>query len=141
MECRNSGGAHTLVFTFSSDIVSGSARVESGEGNVLGTPIFAGNTMTVNLTGVLNAQMLKIELSNVTDVPAQVLPVTLVNMGVLIGDTTGNGSVNASDVNQTKSKSGQTVDASNVRADLNVNGQINDSDVSFVKSKSGNAIP
>jgi len=141
VECRSSGGAHTLVFTFSSDIVSGSARVESGEGNVLGTPSIAGNTMIVNLTGVLNAQMLRIELRDVTDVSAQVLPVTLINMGVLIGDTTGNGSVNASDVNQTKSKSGQTVDASNFRADLNINGQINGSDVSQVKLHVGSSVP
>ena len=58
--------------------------------------------MTVNLTGVLNAQMLTIELRDVTDVLARVLPVRLVKMGVLIGDTTGNKSVNASDVTQTK---------------------------------------
>ncbi len=36
VECRSSGGAYTLVFTFSSDIVSGSARVESGEGERFG---------------------------------------------------------------------------------------------------------
>jgi hypothetical protein len=62
-------------------------------------------------------------------------------MGVLIGDTTGNGSVNASDVSQTKSKSGQTVGSFNFRTDVNVSNSINSSDVSLVKSKSGTALP
>ena len=141
VECRSSGGAHTIVFTFSSDIVSGSARVESGEGNVLGTPIIAGNTMTVNLTGVLNAQTMRIELRDVTDVLANVLPVTLVNMGVLAGDTTGNKSVNASDVTQTKIQSGVPVTSSNFRQDVIANGVINASDVSLVKARSGSALP
>jgi uncharacterized delta-60 repeat protein len=52
VECRSSTGHHTLVFTFSTDVVSGSASVTSGIGNVSGNPIFADNTMTVNLTGV-----------------------------------------------------------------------------------------
>ncbi len=141
VECRSSGGAHTLVFTFSSEIVSGSARVESGEGDVLGTPIFAGNTMTVNLTGVLNAQTLTIELSNVTDVLAQVLPITLVNMGVLIGDTNGNKMVSASDVAQTKAQLGQLVTSANFPMDVNVNGTVNASDVSQVKARLGTGMP
>ena len=62
-------------------------------------------------------------------------------MGVLLGDTSGNGSVNASDVSLTKLKSGQPVDAANFREDVTANGSINASDVSSVKSKSGTALP
>ena len=62
-------------------------------------------------------------------------------MGVLLGDTSGNGSVNASDVSLTKLKSGQAIDASNFRADVTVNGSINASDVSSVKLKSGTGLP
>jgi hypothetical protein len=62
-------------------------------------------------------------------------------MGVLLGDTTGNGSVNASDVSLTKLKSGQAVDNSNFRNDITVNGSINATDVSSVKLKSGTALP
>ena len=62
-------------------------------------------------------------------------------MGVLLGDTTGNGIVSASDVSLTKLKSGQPVDSSNFRNDINVNGSINASDVSSVKLKSGTALP
>jgi hypothetical protein len=141
VECRSSGGAHTLVFTFSSEIVSGAARVESGEGNVLGTPTFAGNTMTVNLTGVLNAQMLRIELRDVTNVLAQVLPVTLVNMGVLIGDTSGDRFVNTGDALQTRNRSGQATDATNFRSDVNADGFVNSGDTTAVRARSGTALP
>jgi hypothetical protein len=45
-------------------------------------------------------------------------------MGVLIGDTTGNGIVNAGDVSQTKSHVDATVTSSNFREDVNANGLI-----------------
>ena len=63
-----------------------------------------------------------------------------VRMGVLSGDTTGDGHVNASDVAQTKSQSGQAVSAANFRQDVNSNGALNASDVSLVKLRSGTRI-
>ena len=62
-------------------------------------------------------------------------------IGGLLGDTSGNGTVNASDVSLTKSKSGQAIDASNFRADVTVSNSINSSDVSTVKLKSDTALP
>ena len=59
----------------------------------------------------------------------------------LLGDTTGNGSVNASDISQTKARSGQALDYTNFRSDVNLNGSINASDISLIKSKSGSALP
>ena len=56
-------------------------------------------------------------------------------MSVLVGDVNTNGTVNASDVAQTKSRVGQPVDQTNFQSDVNVNGAINASDVSFVKSR------
>jgi hypothetical protein len=64
-----------------------------------------------------------------------------VTMGVLIGVTNGNGSVNASDVSQTKAQVGQAVSGSNFRTDVNANGTINASDVSLIKSHVGTAFP
>ena len=61
---------------------------------------------------------------------------------MLIGDTTGNKSVNASDVSQTKGQSGAAVTATNFRTDVTAaNGVLNASDVSLVKSRSGSALP
>jgi hypothetical protein len=59
----------------------------------------------------------------------------------LIGDATGNGAVNSSDIAQTQSQSGQAVSASNFREDVTANGQINSSDIALVQSKSGTALP
>jgi hypothetical protein len=65
----------------------------------------------------------------------------VIPMAVLVGDTTGDGQVNSSDVSQTKSKSGQTIGVGNFRNDVTGEGMINSSDVSLVKSKSGSALP
>jgi len=62
-------------------------------------------------------------------------------MGVLIGDSNGNGAVSSADVAQTKSRSGVMVDATNFHSDVNANGAINDSDISLIKSSVGTGLP
>ena len=142
-ECRSGGATndYTLVFTFSNNLASGNASVTSGTGSVAGTPAISGNTMTVNLTGVTNAQTLSVTLNGLKDQFLQDLPDTTVNMSVLIGDVTDNEAVNASDVSATKAQSGAPVSNANFRSDVNANGDINASDVSLVKSHSGEALP
>ncbi|PYK85483.1 MAG: hypothetical protein DMF47_10110 [Verrucomicrobia bacterium] len=142
VECRTGGATddYTLVFTFTNNVTSGNASVTSGIGSVSGTPIFSGNTMTVNLTGVANAQTLTVTLSGVTDEFSQVLPDTPVSVNMLIGDTSGNGVVNATDVAQTKAQVGQPVTGSNFRTDVNASGIINATDVAIVKAHSGQSI-
>ncbi len=141
MEPRNSGGNHTIVFNFTNNVVSGSAMVTGGVGDVTGSPVFSGNTMTVDLTGVANAQALTLQVNDVTDEFGEVLPTTSLMAGFLVGDTTGNGTVNVSDIGQVKGQSGQMVGATNFREDLTVDGNINVSDVGLGKSRSGQSIP
>jgi hypothetical protein len=141
VECRSTGGAHTLVFTFSNNVVSGNAAVTSGIGSVTGSPTFSGNTMTVTLSGVTDVQRITVTLSNVTDTSAQVLPDTAVSVNMLIGDTTGNKTVNAGDVAQTKGQSGVAVTGTNFRNDINAGGSINASDVAQVKANAGHTLP
>ncbi len=141
VECRNSGAnAHTLVFTFSNAVVSGSASVTLGVGTPA-APTFSGNTMTVDLSGVTDVQVITVTLSNVTDSFAQVLPNTAVSMNVLNADTSGNKTVNGTDVSQTKLQSGVALSGANFREDVNASGGINGTDVSAVKLRSGNALP
>jgi hypothetical protein len=142
IECRNGGGSYLVIITFSNNVVSGNASVTSGTG-VAGAPTFSANTMSIPLSGVTDVQQITVTATNVTDVNAQVLPSVPVNMIMLIGDSagTGNGTVNAGDVGFVKSKSGQTTDATNFRADIVINGTINAGDVGLVKSKSGNSLP
>lgn len=141
VECRSSSGNHTLVFNFNNDVVSGNAAVTSGVGSVMGMPSFSGNTMTVNLTGVSDVQRITVTLTGVTGTFSQMAPSTSVNMNMLIGDTNASKSVNASDIGQTKSQSGQPVTQSNFREDVNVTGSINASDIGLVKSNSGHTVP
>ena len=143
VECRGGGatGDHTLVFRFSNTILGGNAAVTAGTGSVSGIPTFDNNTMTVNLTGVNNAQTVAVSLSNVADAFAQVLPGTVVNSSFLLGDTNGDRSVNAGDALQTRSRSGQGTDSTNFRSDVNADGSVNSGDTIAVRSRSGTFLP
>jgi serine protease AprX len=141
VECRSTSGRFKFVFTFSSNVVSGSAAVTSGTGRVAGSPIFSGNTMTVNLKAVTDIQKITVTLSNVTSDTSQVLPDTAVSANMLIGDTTGDKTVNNADVTQTRGQVGMPVTASNFREDVNINGTITSADVSLVKSDLGHSLP
>ncbi len=140
VECRDGSGNHTLVFTFSNSVVSGNASVTTGTGSVSGSPTFSGNTMTVNLTGVIDVQRIAVTLSGVTDSLANVLPSTAVSMTALIGDTSGSSSVNGTDLGQVKAQSGATANATNFREDVNASGVVNGTDIGIVKARSGNGV-
>jgi hypothetical protein len=143
VECRSggAGGNHTFVFTFTNNVVSGNATVTSGIGTVSGPPIFSNSTMTVNLTGAADVQRIIVTLTGVTDSFGQVLPDTAVSADMLIGDATGNRTVNSSDIAQVKAQAGLPVDVTNFREDVTVDGVINASDIGLVKSKSGDSLP
>ena len=111
----------------------------SDTGNVSGSSI-AANTVTVNLSGIGNAKQISVTLHGIVDEFGQMLPDITVPMITLVGDTSGNGTVNASDVSQTKAQSGHAVTAANCRQDVSINGTINASDVSLVKSRSGTGV-
>ncbi len=127
---------YSIVLTFNNGpITSGTATVTAGTGTA-GSPTFSGNTMTVPLTGVSNAQTLTLTVNNVNGL----LPTASVNLSFLIGDTTADGTVNAGDIGQTKSQSGNAVTASNFREDVTVDGSINAGDIGLVKSESGTGL-
>jgi hypothetical protein len=97
--------------------------------------------MTVNLTGVADVQRITVTLSGVTDATGQVLPNSSVSMVLLIGDANGDRVVNAGDVLQTRSRSGQTTSETNFRSDVNTDGAINGGDALLVRSRSGASVP
>jgi hypothetical protein len=145
IECRTGApsGNHTVVITFAAPVTSLTGATvtpgQGGTGSVVGTPTVNNTQVTVNLTNVSNAQTLTINLLGVT---AGVNSGNVaIPMSVLLGDTTGNGAVNSSDISQTQSQSGQAVGFNNFREDVTVNGAINSSDISTVQSKSGTALP
>ena len=139
IECRTGAvaGAHQIVVTFANPVTVGGVAVTAGTGSA--TFSVSGAVVTINLTGVTNAQRLGVTLSNVSD--GTNTGSVMVPMGLLSGDTSNNGSVTATDVSQTKLQSGQAVGAANFREDVVANGSINASDVGAVKLKSGTALP
>ena len=141
VECRNSGGNHTLVFSFDGPVANGAASVSGGTGTISGSPSFAGNTMTVNLSGVTDAQALTVTLGNVTNGASRMLPTTTVTVKTLIGDTNGDRSVNAGDALQTRGRAGQAIDTTNFRSDVNLDGFLNSGDTTAVRARSGNFVP
>ena len=144
IECRRTPGdpsSHRIVVTFATAVtVNGTpqASVTSGTGSVSNVTV-NGSQVIVDLTGVTNAQTLTVQLNSVSDgTNTNDVPI---RMSVLLGDSTGNGSVNASDISQAKAQSGQAVSSGNFRTDVNANGSINSSDISIIKAQSGTALP
>jgi len=62
-------------------------------------------------------------------------------MGVLIGDTSADRTVNSTDISQTRAQIGQAVTTSNFRSDVTTDGVIRNGDVSLVKTKRGTILP
>jgi hypothetical protein len=142
IECRTGSGPnsneHQIIVTFASPVTDTAVTVNSSDGLATATQSINGGVVTINLSNVTDGQMISATLRNVND-GVHFGDVT-VPMTVLLGDTTANGGVNASDVSQTKLESGHTVSSSNFRTDVNVNGSINASDVGVVKLRSGTSV-
>ena len=62
-------------------------------------------------------------------------------MAVLLGDTTGDGLVDSSDLVQTKSANGQPASITNFREDVTVDGRIDKRDAKTVKANLGMQLP
>jgi hypothetical protein len=142
VECRSGGLAneHQIVVTFAAPITSADASVVAGsaliKGGRQGGVAVNGAVVTIELTNVANGQTIELEITGASN--GANFDVT-VPIRLLLGDTTGNGQVNSTDVSQTKAQTGMPVNASNFRQDVTVNGVINSSDVSLVKMRSGTA--
>ena len=141
-ECRSggAGGNYQVLVTFSRLSNSGrrvgreSQRLGDGNAERIGSSGYA------DLAQVANVQTAMITLMNVDD--GATAGDVVIPFRVLVGDTTGNGSVTASDIGQVKGQSGAAVTSTNFRTDVTSNGgSINASDIGLVKSMSGTQLP
>lgn len=146
VECRSSS-IYTVVFAFANPLTSTPSVNATATGVIQPGPSSGSidpndsHNYIANLTSLPNAQYITVTLSNVSDSDGNFSNSVPAIMGLLIGDTNGNGSVSASDISQTKAQSGQGATASNFRTDLNASGSVSASDIALVKSKSGTSLP
>ncbi len=140
IECRNpgNGGTHQVVITFANPVTIDGATVTSGSGSISSSSVF-GSVVTVNLTGVANAQTTVVTLLQANDGVNRAD--VAVRMGVLAGDTNGDSFVNSGDSLQTRNRSGQATGTTNFRSDINVDGFVNSGDTFIVRSRSGTFLP
>jgi N-acetylneuraminic acid mutarotase len=139
IECREGspGGTHQVVLTFAGSITFSAASLTAGTGSVMAS--VNGPSVTIDLTGVTNAQTIALKLANADDGANHgdvLLPISF-----LSGDINGNGAVTSTDLAQAKSQVGQPLTNANFRSDINANGAISATDVSAVKVQSGTALP
>ena len=134
-------GVHTLVFTFNSAVSSGHASVTSGNGALDSEPTFSGNQMSMTLVNVPNDQLVTVTATNVAGGGSPALPSVSVTFGVVEGASAGNQYVSSSDIVQVKSRTGQSVNATNFRSDFNCSGTINSADILLAKARSGTGLP
>ncbi len=137
VEPRTGGasGDHQIVVTFPAPVTLSQAQVTFGIGSVSSLSVI-GSEVTINLTGVANAQTVTVTLFAVNNATDVALP-----MSVLLGDTNTDRVVNSGDVLQTRSRSGQAIDAANFRSDVNADGFVNSGDTTVVRSRSGTSLP
>jgi len=141
IECRSGGASNNygVVFIFPNAVTFASASITAGTGTVSSTSGSGTTTVTVNLTGVSNAQRITVTLlgvNNGTSTGDVGVP-----MGVLVGDSNGDGFVNSGDALQTRNRSGQITDTTNFRSDVNTDGLVNSGDTTVVRARSGTSLP
>lgn len=142
VECRavgqtpaGAGVDHQIVLTFPSNVsfasvipTSGAAVVGSSSGNNT-------STVTINLTGVSNAQKVAVTLVGVND--GTNTNDVAVELGALLGDVNGDGFVLSGDYTAIRQRSGSTTDGTNFQFDLNSDGSIVSGDYTAARQQSG----
>ena len=130
---------YTIVFNFDQPVTTGSA-VFTGTGSVSGVT-FSGNSMIVGLTGVTDQQTGTVTINGVAGPGTAAVPSTAVQIGFLIGDVNGDGTVNVGDTVLERNNAGVTLDNTNFQYDVNTDGAVNVGDTQIVRSNSGHSLP
>ncbi len=146
IECRSGGanGDHTLVFTFTNTLTSAAgASITSGSGLVSGNNIDSNDAHNyiVNLTGVTNAQLITVSLTNVTDSVGNFSSAVSASMGVLVGDVDASRRVDSTDVFQVRQQSLQNANSSNFRMDVDESGRIDSTDIFITRQQTLTSLP
>jgi deoxycytidylate deaminase len=146
IECRSGGanGDYTLVFSFTNTLTGVvNAGVTTGVGSVATSNIDSNDAHNyiVNLTGVANAEVITVSLSDVSDSAGDFSPAVSIQMAILLGDVNSSRRVDAADVSLVRQQTLQPLTSSNFRADINTSGRIDAADVSIARQQTLTSVP
>jgi photosystem II stability/assembly factor-like uncharacterized protein len=145
IECRNGGasGNFQLVLTFNNELASVDG-VATSCGVVRNSRIRPSDAhqFLVDLNRVrCNADYVTLTVTGARDTMGNTLPSAEVTMGLLLGDTNGDGIVSNKDATQVRNDQGQPTDNTNYREDVDLSGQIDQPDLHMVRSQLGTMLP
>jgi hypothetical protein len=138
IEPRDEGGSHLVVFHMAESVSSiGSTSVVNAANAPVGSPVVttSGNEVRFALSGVPDASRIALSVNAINGTVNATAA-----MGFLVGDINNSRTVNASDIIMTRNRIGQTVNASNYKADINASGTIDTADVAAVKNNAGGGL-
>jgi hypothetical protein len=144
VECRSGGrtGDYSMIFTFAHDLLRvGGVCCDSGI--VSGAAIDPSDPRRyiVNLTGVANASYVRVTLNGLDGANGTFSETVSQEMGILVGDIDGNGTVTTGDIIQANSRFDRPVTIDNFREDVTADGVINRNDVILLNSRLGTTVP
>ena len=134
------GPAQTIVFTFDKPIASSLVAVSEGVAT-LAAPIFSGNDVVVDLSGVTNQQYVTIALTGVASVDGGTGGSGSVRLGFLVGDVNQTRVVSVADLGLVNAQITQPVTAANYLKDVNANGTLTVADKGITNANLTKALP
>jgi hypothetical protein len=143
-ETRSGGipsGNHTIVVTFPSSISAVASATCAGNAATtnISTTSITNDTVTVNCTGVPNAQRIAINLLGVND--GNNVGNVSIPMDVLLGDVNLSRRTDAGDVTQVRNRTVSIPDATTFRYDVNASGRTDAGDVTTTRNATVTVLP
>ena len=146
IECRTgpTAGAHKIVYTLDP------GRILTGAGSATTSQTGAGvstalgpkaNQVTVNLTGITNAQHLTVTLNGVQDTTGLIINNLVAHMDVLLGDVNSTRRTDSGDVTAVRNHTVSIPDQTTFRFDVNASGRIDAGDVTVTRNASVTVLP
>ena len=143
IECRAGLTRNAVVMTFNNNVTGAdSASSSCGTvGSVSVDPADAHNLLVTFNGAGCNASTVTVTATNVHDDQGNTLSSASANMGILVGDVTGDGRVTNGDTAAVQAVQGQQTNSSNFRDDVTLDGKVNTQDVQTVRSHRGDVLP
>jgi hypothetical protein len=144
IECRtnSTAGSHKIIYTLDRTLTgAGSATASQANAGVTTALGPNANQVTVNLTGITNAQHLTVSLNGVQDAAGNILDNLVARMDVLLGDVNSTKRTDSGDVTQVRNRTVTTTTQPTCRFDVNASGRIDAGDVTVTRNATVTVLP